>query len=266
MKILQTLCCDIPMSVKRAGLITDIHMPYESDAYDIALKIFIAQEVDRIYLGGDVPEFESVMAHQRRPGGISQLCEELDYTNARMDELEAMFYGIPIDWLAGNHCDRLNRFLVKMAPELYGLALDCPTLFHIPERPWFTWHNYGPQQLARIGESNLFMRHEPLGGGVNHAKGTAALSNVDIVYGHTHSISKYTTNRRGADGLEPVTAYSLPWLGDASKPCFNYRGPTDRWSNGCAIVIYDDETGEYQLDVITITNGEAFYGGKTYRL
>jgi predicted phosphodiesterase len=253
------------MSIKKIGLMTDIHMPYESPAYDVALNIFKDQEVDGIILGGDVPEFESVSSHAKRPDGAKQIVEELDYTNARMDELEAMFYGIPIDWVEGNHCHRLTRFLANMAPELFGLGLDCPTLFNVHERPYFTWHSYGPGQLARVGESNLYIRHEPLKGGVNHARATALCSNVDIVYGHTHSVSRYTINNRGISGMESVTAYSLPWLGDASQSCFNYRGAVDKWSNGCAVVTYDDETGEYQLDTIIITEDGAFYGGKSYR-
>jgi hypothetical protein len=249
--------------IERYGILNDIHFPFEDRVrYKVALKIFKKYKLDRLYLNGDIGEFLAVSTHPKHPGDKSSLFTEVDYINKKFDELQEMFPDIPVTLIEGNHCYRFFRYIRDIAPEMWGL-IDCPSLLKFPDRPYWKFVPYGPDQLVECGKSKLYLRHEPLGNGRSPAKMTAEHSYIDIATGHCHTYQIHSDKKFGP---VPITnkAYVLGWLGDKSRHCFDYRGSKDRWVVGCTIVECDTETKDYTLDFIDLEKLPVFYKGQSF--
>ena len=245
-------------------ILNDIHFPYEDKArYRVALKIMKSlPNIGHIYLNGDITEFLAVSAHPKYPGESVSFCREVEYANAKFDELQKMFPDIPVTYLCGNHEHRFFRYIRDLAPQMWGLT-DCPKLFNFPDRPKWKFVDYGPKQIVRCGKSNLYLRHEPRAGGANHALTTAMKSNVDTAYGHTHQYQEATHKTFGVVE-KTVRAYSLGWLGDESYNVFDYRGPKDNWVKGMSVVDAEPKSGDYTLDFINMTRLPVIYKGERF--
>lgn len=240
------------MAVIRYAVLNDIHYPYEAQAYYAAIdQIRGWDNLRAIFLNGDICEIESVSAHAKGPQSMRLLQAEVEYANKKFDTLQRLFQGVPVYYLEGNHEFRVFRYIRDVAPELWGI-ISAPDLFKFSERLGWIFFPYGPTQLVKIGVTkDLYCRHEPLGGGATHAKGTAEKSVVSIIYGHTHQVQQYTSKKFGPVPYT-VTAYSNGWLGDITKPCFDYRGSKDNWQLGFSMVECDERTGEYEVRFIKL--------------
>lgn len=238
------------MAIISYAILNDIHIPYQGKCYYTAISMMQQWPALRgIYLNGDIAEIESVSAHPKSPTAQRLLLDELDCVNKEFDNLQKLFPGIPVHYLSGNHEFRMYRFIRDMAPQLWGMLHE-PKIFKFDQRPGWMFHNYGPTQLVKVGKTrDLYVRHEPIAGGATHSKGTAEKSVVSIIYGHTHVYQQYTAKKFGPNPYN-VTAISNGWLGDITKPCFDYRGSKDNWQNGFTRVDCDERTGEYEARFI----------------
>lgn len=254
------------MGTEVYAIFNDVHFPYEDrQRYPLALKIAKARKVRRIFLNGDIGEFQGVSAWPVHPTEKINFCEELDYMNKKFDELQELFPDIPVTYICGNHEYRLFRYIRDLAPQMWGIT-DCPSLLKFPDRPLWKFVDYGPSQLVRCGKSNLYLRHEPLGGGANPAKATAEASNIDIAFGHTHRYCTFSHRKFGIGSDAMNTAYSLGWLGDKSRHCFDYRGSKDSWVLGFTIVECEPESGKYTLEFINLEKLPVLYRGQMFDL
>lgn len=240
------------MALVQYVILSDSHFPYEGKAYYKALEMMRSMpNLKHIYLNGDMAEIESVSSHPKGPRAFKVLADELEYINKKFDQLEKMFPAVPVTFIEGNHCSRVLRYIRDVAPEMWGL-IHTPKLFKFDERKNFRFVPYGPTQWEKCGKTkDLWIRHEPLVMGTNHAKGTADLSTVSICYGHVHQRAEYTAKKHGPKPYH-VTAYSPGWLGDVTKTCFDYRGSRDNWCNGFAVVSCDEKTGEYSVQLVAL--------------
>lgn len=248
----------------RYGILNDIHFPYENRiAYRVAMKILRSiKDLEHIYLNGDILEMQGVSSHPIHPGERASFCSEIQYANKRFDEMQSLFPDVPVTLIEGNHCYRFFRYIRDVAPHMWGL-IDCPLILKFDERPKWKFVPYGPTQLVKCGDSNLYLRHEPLGRGQNHSKQTAEASYIDIGYGHTHTYQTYSHTKFGPTPIM-CKAYSLGWLGDKSRHCFDYRGSKDAWVTGFTIVEADPKTGQYSLEFINLEQLPVLYRGKYY--
>lgn len=217
---------------------------------------------NHIYLNGDIGEFQGVSSWPMHPSEKLDFCTELAYINKRFDELCELFPKVPVTFICGNHEYRFFRYIRDMAPQMWGL-LDCPSLLKFPDRPGWKYVDYGPSQYVKCGRSNLWLRHEPLGGGLNCAKFTAENAYVDTAFGHTHTYQVHSHKKMGPRPFT-VKAYSLGWLGDSTKTVFDYRGSKDRWVQGMTLVETDPNTGDYVLEFIDLTRLPVLYRGAKY--
>lgn len=245
------------MALVRYAVLNDIHMPYESKAYARALKIIEGwSDLKGIILNGDIAEIESVSTHAKHPEGNHFLSREIDYVNEKFDFIEKKFQGVPVALVEGNHCHRVFRYIRDIAPQLWGIV-EAPSLFKFDERGW-KFFRYGPNQLVRIGQTELWVRHEPLGMGQYPCKVTAENSYVDILFGHTHIQQTYVHKKFGPNP-KITRAYSGGWLGDATHPIFDYRGSKDKWVLGFSEIIVDEVTWEYGYRFVDLTRFNPFY-------
>lgn len=253
------------MQIERYGILNDIHFPYEDkQRYAVALKIMKTVGINHLYLNGDIGEFQGVSAWPNHPSEKLDFNQELNYLNKKFDELMALFPGLPVTYICGNHEYRLFRYIRDVAPAMWGTT-DCPTLLQFDKRPGWKFVDYGPTQLVHCGKSKLYLRHEPLGMGVNCAKSTAEKASVDLAFGHTH-VYQVHTHRKFGPTPSITKAYSLGWLGDKSRHVFSYRGARDNWVVGFTIVECEAKSGDYSLEFIDLTKIPILYRGILFDL
>lgn len=243
----------------------DIHFPFECRTrYSVAMKILQDLSPSRIYLNGDIVEFQGVSSWPVHPSERGmQYMDEILYANKRFDELMELFPDVPVTYICGNHEHRLYRFIRDLAPQLWGVMPDCPQLLQFDRRPYWKFIDYTNEQLVQCGESNLYLRHEPLGGGKNNARMTAENSCVDIAFGHTHTWQSFSHKKFGPRPFI-TRSFSLGFLGDKSRHVFDYRGSKDNWIEGITIVECDEETGAYTLEFIDMRVLPVLFRGKLY--
>ncbi len=180
--------------------------------------------------------------------------------NQKFDELCELFPDTPVTYICGNHEYRLFRFIRDLAPQLWGIVPDCPTLFNFDKRPYWKFVDYTTDQLVK---SKLYLRHEPLGHGKHCAAQTATESSVDIAFGHVHSFQIFTHKKFGPTPYQ-VKAYALGFLGDKTRHVFDYRGSKDNWTEGFTVIECEVETGEYTLEFINLSKLPVLWRGKKY--
>jgi len=251
------------VAIENYVILNDIHFPFEDRTrYAVALNVMRDLAPSHIYLNGDIGEFLSVGTHPRHPADPARLADELAYINKKFDELKELFPDAKVTLIEGNHCYRFFRYIRDLAPQMWGVVEEMPTLLRFDERGW-RFVTYGPTQIVKCGNSNLWLRHEPLGCGVSHAKTTAESSVVDLAYGHTHTWQSYSHFKFGPSPYI-VRAYSLGWLGDKSRPVFDYRGSKANWVEGMTHVECDSATGDYTLNFIDLRKLPVLYRGERY--
>ena len=240
------------MGTVQYAILNDIHFPYEGKSYYKALERMQKwPDLREIFLNGDIAEIESVSSHPKSPRAQQALLGELDYVNQKFDTLQRLFPDLPVHYICGNHEYRIYRYIRDIAPQLWGMLQE-PKLFRFDERPKWKFYDYGPTQLVKCGKANgLYVRHEPLSGGANHAKGTAEKSVVSLIYGHTH-VHQIFEHKKFGPKPYVVTAISNGWLGDIRRACFDYRGTKDNWQNGFLRLDVCERTGEFDYHFIRL--------------
>jgi UDP-2,3-diacylglucosamine pyrophosphatase LpxH len=112
----------LPKSSKKVLVLSDIHIPYHDiTALDLAIQYGKSQQVDTIYLNGDVVDFYAISQHQKDARLRPTMKEELELAREFFDYLRQEFPKATIYFKPGNHEHRLERYLILKAPEL----LDC---------------------------------------------------------------------------------------------------------------------------------------------
>lgn len=183
--------------IQRAIVLSDIHIPYH-DQKALAVALAFAQDFkpDLIILNGDICDYYGASSYRKDPGRIDTLQDEISETRAFLKHVRDLFPNARIVYLKGNHEDRLERFILDKAPELYSLdSLSMDNLLHLEEMgiEWLDEHAtfmlgeleivHGFMVRGKSGYSAM-SHHEKLGG--------------SVLIGHTHrSALVCHTNRYG---------------------------------------------------------------------
>lgn len=242
--------------LRKVLIIPDTHRPFhDKRAWALMLKAARGFKPDIIVVQGDLADFYSVSSHNKSPDRVSKLKSEVADVNRALDELDGLG-AYEKYFVAGNHENRLERYIEEKAPELFGMV-DIPELFHLARRGW----KYTPyKQDVQIGK--LFITHDC---GVSGANANAVALNA-----FQHSVSTAHTHRIGllvqgnAAGEAHVSA-SFGWLGDATKTDYMHRIKAARdWALGFGVG-YLAENGFIYLQPAVIVAYTCVVEGVLYR-
>jgi len=227
-----------------ALLISDAHRPYHSQrAWDLMLKVGEFLKPHHLVVNGDLADFYAVSSHSKDPRRAQQLDTEIADVNVGLDELDALG-ATNKQFIAGNHCDRLTRYLQDKAPELFSM-IDIPQLFKLKDRGW----DYTPyKDDTKIGK--LHITHD-----VGTAGRYATYKALDtyqhsIITGHTHRLSYVVEGN--AVGEFKLSA-SFGWLGDSDKVDYMHRVLVKKnWTLGFGVGYVHPKTGIAYLTPVPI--------------
>lgn len=227
-------------------VVPDSHRPYHDErAWQLMIQVGKFIKPHHIAVIGDLADFYSVSSHSKDPSRIRHLKTELRSVNKGLDELDALGAKNK-EFIEGNHCDRLSRYLSEKAPELFGLV-DTPQLLRLNERGW----NYTPYKShTKIGK--LHLTHD-----VGNAGRYATFKALDafqhsVVTGHCHRMQYIVEGN--AVGNAMVSA-QFGWLGDTNKIDYMHALKVKRdWALGFGVGYIHPKTEIAYLVPVPIVN------------
>lgn len=190
-----------------------------------------------------------------------------------------------IIWLAGNHEERMPKYLVQNAGAAYGLrkgntpeswpVLSVPYLCRMDEykieyRPGYPAADFWINNKLRIIHGDRVKS----GGSTAHVYLNNEKSSV--IYGHIHRIETAFKTREDFDGPRTIMAASPGCLARIDGAIPSTRGGVDldgrpltryeNWQQGVGVVTYeDDNEHKFSYEVATIYDGWTMFRGKEYK-
>ena len=238
----------LPKSLSKVLLLSDIHFPYHDEkALTTALKYGKDNNVDTIFINGDMIDFYQLSFHEKDPR-VTSIADELDMARDFFKSLRKNFPKAMIYYITGNHEYRLERYLRVKAPELLDVAeFRIDVLLKVAE---FGIHYLEHGTKCYFGK--LLVEHGDKmkgSGGVNPARSLFAKLKRHAICGHFHRTSEAT--EKVYDG-DVVVTYSTGCLCELEPKYME----VNNHNHGFAIVEMDGE--EFKVRNLKIVNGKVY--------
>ena len=117
--------------MERTLIYSDIHFASSSEEIvDLAVfKFGKWYKPHHIFLNGDVVDNNAVSRYVKPPGS-AELGDDLAATRKFLQKLRRTFKDAEIHYISGNHEKRLDDYLLRQAPEIYGY-ISLPELLEL---------------------------------------------------------------------------------------------------------------------------------------
>jgi len=231
-------------------VMADLHIPYHDSISINAMFDYLSTYnivPDVIVILGDLIDFYKVSFFSKDPTKMS-VKEEMSIAYSFLQSLRADFPDARIIYYEGNHEQRLNRYLMDNAGELYelvqGLLEDKLRLNDLrieyidePFRIGKLWHLHGHEKSARGGNPEY-------------------ITNVMWKYVHDNFIVGHY--HRSQEKMFKAIDGTLYWGGAVGHLATTLEyAKLNNWTQGFGIIHYDIN-GDFIADLKTIHNGEVF--------
>ena len=265
----------------RDGVLEPTH---DEKAILVCLKVIQDTQPDVIACVGDNLDFPEMGKYLTYPAYAQTTQASIDRATFFCAQMRTMAPKAKIIWLAGNHEERMPKYLLVNAGAAYGLRKG-----NIPE----SWPVLSVPYLCRMDEFGVeyrpgypaadFWVNEKLriihGDRVKSSGSTAHVylnqEKTSVIYGHIHRIETAFKTREDFDGPRTIMAASPGCLARIDGAIPSTRGGVDldgrpltryeNWQQGLGVVQYEDSgSHRFSYDVIPIYNGWAMYNGKEY--
>lgn len=236
----------LPDHIKKVGIMSDIHFPFHDlDALTCAIRHFKEQEIDCLYLNGDIFDFYSISRHEKDKD-LRDFPREVEMCREFVRKLRDIFGRIPIYYKLGNHEDRYARSLQMQAEEFAQIHdLQFEIFFHLDKVEFEIIDSWRGMEM---GDLLVLHGHELYGGGgVNPSQNLFNKTICNTLIGHVHKTSA-TIKKTGFKQF--IHTYSTGCL-TALSPKYM---PFSQHNHGCAIVEIND--GKTKVSNIMIKNGK----------
>jgi hypothetical protein len=190
-----------------------------------------------------------------------------------------------IQWLAGNHEERLTNFMLDNAMAAFGIrqgkrpntwpVLSVPNLCRLDDYNIEYLSGY-PASTIWINEHIKVIHGDIVRSGGSTAHAYLKREKISVIYGHIHRREWAEMTRNDFDGPKIVTALSPGCLARIDGAVPSMKGGTDLdgrpltryedWQQGLVVVDYEEGDGKFNLEMITIRDGWALYRDKEYQV
>ena len=237
--------------VGRRGVLCDVHIPFhDMAAVKSSLKFCKDRDCDTIILDGDTLDFYAVSFWATDPR-IRNFIKERDLGIQFLRHVRGMFPKARIIFKHGNHEDRLERYLMVKAPEIFGL--ECLELSNLYDFEDLGIEVVKDNRPIKVGKLNVLHGHEykfAIANPVNPARGLFLRAKAHALCGHFHRGSKHEENTVNSDTL---ACWSVGCLCDLHpKYC-----PLNNWAHGVACVEVDKD-GSFNVHAPFMKDGRLY--------
>ncbi|CAB4185681.1 Calcineurin-like phosphoesterase domain, ApaH type [uncultured Caudovirales phage] len=286
-----------PTTFKTCVVVPDIQIGYyrgrdgqlepthDEKAIQVCLKMIQDTQPEVIACVGDNLDFPEMGKYLTYPAYAQTTQASIDRATFFCAQMRAMAPNAKIIWLAGNHEERMPKYILVNAGVAYGLrkgnipeswpVLSVPYLcrmdeFGVEYRPGYPAADYWVNEKLRIIHGDR----------VKSSGSTAHVylnqEKTSVIYGHIHRIETAFKTREDFDGPRTIMAASPGCLARIDGAIPSTRGGVDldgrpltryeNWQQGLGIVQYEDSGAHrFSYDVIPIYDGWAMYNGKEYQ-
>lgn len=193
----------------RTLIVPDTHVPYNDDAAWLKLCDFARDfKPDLVILLGDFLDFEYLSTFEFPASRIGGLPGDLNKCSDMLARLQSFAKVDTIEYLGGNHEQRIYTTVNKRAPMLASLV-DFERVLHDHVLGSIRYHEYRKKVLV----NDVVMVHDFKRHGKYAVKQTLDKFQVSFVQGHLH---KSKTESLRVNG-KIVRGHCAGWLGDPSK-------------------------------------------------
>jgi predicted phosphodiesterase len=244
--------------MERVALLYDVHAPFhDKQAYQTTLDYFknLKPKVDKLVIGGDFVDFHKISFWKNEVRMSFE--DEVAKCNDMLKDLRQQFYRMPIDYLEGNHEQRLFRYIRDKAPDLaFRNRID--DVLSLKHRRINYISNIARMceglPVYKLGKLHVLHGHEKKVsfGAINLARLYYTKCKANVIAGHHHK-SDYTLVKK-IDGTHEG-AWSVGTLGKLVEPF----QPINDWNHGFAYVdVFDN--GMFEVHNKIILEGRVING------
>lgn len=257
---------------------------HDEEALNVALSVLKDAKPDVVVLVGDnldLPEWGKYLTTQP----FQQTTQaSIDRASRLAFELRrAAGAHARIVWIAGNHEERMPRFIATNAAAAFGLrrgntpeswpVLSVPYLCHFEETDIEFMAGY-PASAYWINNRLRVIHGDKVNSNGVTATKFLAREKVSVIYGHIHRREWAEITREDHDGARTILAASPGCLARIDGAVPSVKGGTDLdgrpirrhedWQQGLAIVDFEQGDGDFHLELVPIREGKARWRGKDY--
>lgn len=246
------------MNIKKLLFIPDSHRPYhDQKSWELCMRAGEKFKPNQVIIGGDFGDCYIISDHDKNPERKLTFREEADDVIVGLKEIDTRMRPNEKYFVEGNHEWRLERYVMRKAPELWGLC----TIKDIYQLDKLGWNHIPYKDHVKIGK--LYITHDVgQAGKYAHYQALDAYQS-NIIINHTHRMG-YSVVGSLANG--PHVGAMFGWLGDLNKIDYMHRAKAMRdWAHGFGIG-YLLPNGEVHLQPIPIVNGRVVIEGKLITL
>lgn len=258
---------------------------HDEKALDICISMISELQPELIVLVGDNLDLPEMGKYVTYPAYAQTTQASIDRATMFCAQMRNAAPHAKIIWLAGNHEERMPKYIVQNATAAYGLrkgnspeswpVLSVPYLcrmeeFKVEYRPGYPAADFWINKKLRIIHGDRVKSS----GSTAHVYLNA--EKTSVIYGHIHRIETAFKTREDFDGPRTIMAASPGCLARIDGAIPSTKGGVDldgrpltrheNWQQGIGIVTYED-SGEHKFsyEVAPIYNGWTMFRGKEYK-
>lgn len=253
------------MSIKKGRLpklekilfIPDMHVPYQDKrALDLVLKVGETFKPDHVIILGDMIDFYTVSSYSKDPNRALKLELEVNETKKELHRIKALGAKNNV-FVAGNHEDRLTRYLQEKAPELFNI-ISIQSILEL-DKIGFEYIPY--KEHYKLGK--LYITHDCGNAGRYAAHKALDTFQHNVVIGHTHRLCYMV---EGNASGEAHLGAMFGWLGDVAQVDYMHSIKAKRdWAMGFGVGYLDPVSGFTYVVPVPMVDYSVVVEGKLFR-
>jgi hypothetical protein len=232
----------------KALVVSDFHIPFlDMKSLDLALEYGYNKDVDCIIINGDFLDFSTISRFSYKPSEM-RVVEQLENGFEVLKYLQGAL-GVKVVYHEGNHCNRIEQYMIRQAPELYSLN-KLEKLLHLDS---LGVDFVSGVQYMKFGNLNIAHGDKIVKGifaPVNAARGVFTKTNTNTMIGHVHRTSEHIESDMNG---KIIGCYSTGCL-TTVRP--DYNPQVSKHNQGFAVVEKDPNTNDFEVDNKKIINGK----------
>lgn len=239
---------------RTAIILSDIHIPFHcKSALALAMAYTEDKKPDDIVLNGDIVDFYGASSYRKDPTRLETLQDEINETYDFLKTLRSRHAAAKIYYVQGNHENRLARFILDKAPELYSLhCLSMDELFKLSD---LDIEYIDESSQVNLGDLEIIHGTICRAKSAFSAKAHHDKTGGSVLIGHVHRLgTHYHTNRWGTH-----VAIENGYLGRSD---FDYVNKPD-WQQGFTEIEYYED-GRFTVRQHRIHDGTLTVDGVVY--
>lgn len=262
----------------------NLEATHDEKAIQIAIELIKYVKPSAVVCVGDNLDLPEMGKYLTTPAYQQTTQAAIDRAALLCAQIRAAAPSAEIVWLAGNHEERMPKYLLTNAAAAYGLRKgNIPESWPVLSVPYLCrMDEYGVEYRPGYPASDYWINEKLRVIHGDRVKSSGSTANVylnnektSVIYGHIHRIETAFKTREDFDGPRTIMAASPGCLARIDGAVPSTKGGVDldgrplvryeNWQQGIAVVTYENNRDhKFSYEVMPIYNGWGMYQGKEF--